>query len=159
MTAGLRMSPEAYQEFLRKRGEVAKPAAQPRAKAPPTSRKLPPKARLQALGRLRDGEMNKSEAAYAAVLEERKRTGDVLWYRFEGIKFKLAPKTFLTVDFAVMLADHALVMVDVKGAKAIVEDDARVKMKVAADLFPFRFMLAYPRRAKNGGGFIEEDVL
>jgi hypothetical protein len=98
-----------------------------------------------ALGRLPSGAMNKTEAAYAAHLELRKRDGDVLWYRFEGIKLRLADNTFLTVDFALMRADGSLEMHEVKG---FMQDDANVKIKVAADQYPFKFFIV--RKSKIG---------
>lgn len=90
-----------------------------------------------ALGRLKTGEMNKTEAAYGAHLELLKRAGEIVWYRFEGVKFRLADKTFYTPDFAVMTKDGFLECHEVKG---FWEDDARVKIKVAADSYPLRFI-------------------
>ncbi|HDK6244633.1 TPA: DUF1064 domain-containing protein [Klebsiella quasipneumoniae] len=113
---------------------------------------------LQALGRLKAGQMNKTETAYAQELELRRRYGEIAWYRFEGIKLRLADNCFLTVDFAVMLADGRLVMVDVKDSKAVFTDDARVKMKVAADSYPFVFQVAYPKPKKLGGGWEIEEL-
>ena len=63
---------------------------------------------LQALGRLKVGQMNKAEAAYAATLAQRHHAGEAAWFKFEGLKFRLADNTFYTPDFAVMLADGAL---------------------------------------------------
>jgi hypothetical protein len=91
----------------------------------------------RALGRLPVGKLNKTESAYGAVLELRKRAGEVAWYAFEGVKLRLADKTFYTPDFAVMLTSGQLEMHEVKG---FWEDDARVKIKVAASLFPFQFI-------------------
>lgn len=102
-----------------------------------------------ALGRLPQGTMNKTEAAYAAILSKRMMVGEVLWYKFEGFKLRLADKTFYTPDFAVMLADNSLECHEVKGHW---EDDARVKIKVAASLYPFRFIAV----KKDRGGFSEE---
>ena len=109
--------------------------------------------KLFALGRLKTGEMNQTEAAYAWVLEGRKRLGEIAWYKFEGIKLRLADNTFLTIDFSVMLANGELEMHEVKGAGAIFQDDAKVKVKVAAEMYPFRFIVAIPRAKKNGGGW------
>lgn len=114
-------------------------------------------SRLYALGRLKTGERNKTESAYEASLEARKRAGDVLWYRFEGIKLRLADNTFLTIDFAVMRSDGVLEMVDVKGGKGVFSDDAKAKMKVAADMYPFVFKAVYPRAKRDGGGWIIEE--
>lgn len=113
---------------------------------------------LRALGRLKSGAMNKTEEAYALVLEAMKRSGSVAWYRFEGIKLRIAPDTFLTVDFAVMLANGQLEMHDCKGSKAIYQEDARVKMKCAADQYPFVFRIAYPKPKRDGGGWLIEEV-
>ncbi|WP_048996105.1 hypothetical protein [Burkholderia multivorans] len=117
----------------------------------PAYRKPDAKARMQALGRLKAGQMNKTEQRYAAHLEARKQAGEIVWYRFEGIKFRLADNTFFTVDFAVMLTDRSLEMHEVKG---FMQDDANVKLKVAADAYPFRFVLV--RKAKGGAWDIKE---
>ena len=98
--------------------------------------------------------MNKTEAAYARELELRRASGDVLWYRFEGIKLRLADSTFYTPDFAVMLATGELEMHEIKGHW---EDDARVKIKVAADQYPFRFVALRVRAKKDGGGWSVEE--
>jgi len=112
--------------------------------------------RLQALGRLKLGERNKTEAAYESRLEMLKRSDVVAWYKFEGIKLRLADNTFLTVDFSVMLANGQMEMHDVKGAKHLFADDARAKMKIAAELYPFKFIAAYPTDRKFSGWEMEE---
>ena len=97
------------------------------------------------------GEMNKTEALYAAHLEEWKRLAIIADYRFECVKLRLADKTFYTPDFMVLKPDGTLEMHEVKG---FWEDDARVKIKVAAAQFPFVFVAI--KRAKGGGW--EEEV-
>ena len=114
--------------------------------------------RLRALGRLKTGEMNDTERRYADHLETRKLAGEVIWYEFEAIKLKLADNTHLTVDFSVMLADGQLEMHDCKGSKAIYQDDAKVKMKWAAQRYPFVFRAAFPKSKKDGGGWLVEEV-
>lgn len=95
--------------------------------------------RYRAKGRIRPvaGEMNKTEAAYAGELRFRELAGEILWWKFEAIKLRLAANTFYSVDFFVMLADGTLEAHEVKGHW---EDDARVKIKCAAALFPFQFI-------------------
>lgn len=83
------------------------------------------------------GEMNKTEAAYAAHLEAQKKARLIADYRFEAVKLRLADKTFYTPDFVVLAPDGVLEMHEVKG---FWEEDARVKIKVAAAQFPFRFL-------------------
>ena len=111
------------------------------------------------LGRLAPGKMNKTEARYEReLLAPAKGRGELLWYAFEAVKLRLADRTFLTVDFAVLTKDGVLELHDVKGALAIVEEDAKVKMKVAAAMFPFRFKMAFPRPRKLGGGWMVREV-
>lgn len=115
--------------------------------------------RLRALGRLKPGERNKTEARYEnEVLKPALFSGSIFWYSFEGIKLRLADNTFLTIDFPVMNADGVLEMIDVKGAAAVFQDDAKVKMKVAAELFPFAFSVVYPVPKKEGGGWRKESI-
>ena len=149
------MTEAEYDAMMARRGTAA---SRPQVSAIPQPVKPTGKERLQALGRLRTGEMNKTEERYDAHLAELKHAGAVLWYRFEGIKLRLADNTFLTVDFAVMRANGVLEMVDVKGAKAVVEDDSKAKMKIAAEMYPFVFKFAYPKPKKDGGGWLEEEV-
>jgi hypothetical protein len=93
--------------------------------------------RMYALGRLKQGKMNRTEESYGDLLESRKQAGQVLWYRFEGLKFRLADATFYTPDFSVMLSDGTLEAHEVKGFWT---DDARVKIKVASEMYPIRFI-------------------
>lgn len=111
-------------------------------------------ARIMALGRLKTGAMNKTEAAYGEMLEGLKATGDVIWYRFEGLKLRLADNTFYTPDWAVMRADGSMECHEVKGHWT---DDARVKIKVAAEMYPFRFVAAKKIAAKAGAGWLLEE--
>ena len=126
--------------------------------------------KFYALGRLKPGERNKTEAAYEQHLELLKRAGEVLWYQFEGIKLRLADNTFLTVDFSVMNKDCVLEMHDCKPGtikkmadgrevlKIFAMDDAKAKMKVAAEIYPFVFKYAIQKPKKMGGGWQIEEV-
>lgn len=107
-----------------------------------------------ALGRMKQGVMNKTEAEYDAILREKMFYGDVAWYRFEGIKLRLADNTFYTPDFVLMLSDGIIECHEVKG---FWRDDARVKIKIAADMYPFRFKALTKRSSKKGNGFVVEE--
>lgn len=109
--------------------------------------------RSYALGRLKAGTMNATEAEYASVLNAELQAGTVSWFKFEGVKLRLADNTFYTPDFAVMLASGEMQIHEVKGFWT---DDARVKIKVAADLYPFRFYALKKQAKKHGGGFVSE---
>ena len=106
-----------------------------------------------ALGRLPAGQRNKTEAQYEQTLELQKQAGAVLWYRFEGLKLRLADNTFYTPDFAVMRDDGVMECHEVKG---FWQDDARAKIKIAADLYPFQFIAVKALAKKHGGGWEEE---
>lgn len=107
-----------------------------------------------ALGRLKPGKMNQTEKAYAEHLRALQHAGEILWFRFEGIKLRLADNTFFTPDFAVMAADGVMEMREVKG---FWQDDARAKIKIAADQYPFRFIAVRVRPKKDGGGWAVEE--
>jgi hypothetical protein len=162
-----RWSEEQLAEHLTKQGKAAPAASTPKARPLPkvASRegvKPPapanPKAALYALGRLKTGHMNRTEERYAQHLEALRAAGEVLWWKFEGMKLRLADLTFITPDFVLMAADGRLEFHDCKGDKAIVEDDARAKTKIAADQFPCVFKLVYPRKKKDGGGWEVEVI-
>ena len=108
------------------------------------------KPSILALGRMKAGQMNKTEAEYAEHLELLKRTGKIAWYRFEGMKFRLADNTFYTPDFAVMRSDGRLEMHEVKG---FWRDDARIKIKVAAEQYPIQFVAVKKKTGKEGHGW------
>lgn len=98
--------------------------------------------------------MNKTEAAYAAHLEGLRHAGAIQWWGFEVFKIRLADATFYTPDFLVIAQDGTLEVHEVKacwrpkwGADGQLkrkggagwEEDARVKVKVAAEHFPAVF--------------------
>lgn len=98
--------------------------------------------------------LNKTETAYAQLLALRMHAGEITWYDFEGMRLKLADRTYLTVDFPLRLANGAFEMHEIKGGP--IEDDAAVKLKVAQKLFPFfRFIVV---RREKGGGWSYKDV-
>lgn len=107
-----------------------------------------------ARARRQPGELNKTEESYRKHLEGQKMLGNVLEYWFEGMKLKLAPSTFYTPDFDVLTASGEIECHEVKGHW---EDDARVKIKVAASIYPFRFIAVKPRSKKDGGGWETEE--
>ena len=131
-----------------------KAAATVQVPTPPAAPEKPAQTstqRMQALGRLPAGVMNKTEEAYAAHLEQLRHEGKVLWFKFEGIKLRLAGSTFYTVDFFVMPASRELEAHEVKGFWT---DDARVKIKVAAGMYPvFKFIAIKKQSKADGGGW------
>jgi hypothetical protein len=87
----------------------------------------------------RDRGMNQTEKRYAERLEALRINGTVRLWAFEKVKIRLADNTFYTPDFFVVMADDTIEFHETKG---FWEDDARVKIKVAAETFPARFLAA-----------------
>lgn len=111
---------------------------------------------MQALGRMEKGKLNKTEEAYAAHLEQLRMVGEVLWYKFEPFRFVLATKTTYTADFLVQTASGHLEVHEVKGFWT---DDARVKIKIAAEMFPvFRFVAVKAAKSKASGAAWEMET-
>jgi len=122
--------------------------------APATPAKPNAKANLQALGRLKEGEMNATETRFHDEwIRPRYLAGEIVWWRFECITLKIAPDCRLTVDFFVMLNTGELQAIDVKGSKAVVQDDALVKLKCASEIFPWPVGMAMPKKKADGGGW------
>lgn len=154
-TGMLRMTEEQF-EALQRKTNPQKPL--PVAAAPASSPVLKvstPQDRVLALGRLEQGKMNRTEAAYAAHLEMLKRAGVILSYAFEAVKLRLGKGSFYTPDFHVQLANGVIEFHEVKGHW---RDDARTKIKNAAYLFPMYRFIAVRKAKKNEGGGWETEI-
>ena len=142
----MRVSEDEFQAIMKKRtGFFSKPTV---------PKPLTAKTKMQALGRLKTGEKNNTETAYGEHLEWLKNTGKVAWYKFEGMTFRLAKDTRYTPDYMVMLSTGQLEAHEVKGHW---QDDARVKIKVAADMYPIKFIAIKKKTKKDGGGWQVEE--
>ena len=80
------------------------------------------------------GQMNKTEARYAADLEYLESVGEIIAWRFEPLTFRLAKATTYRPDFMVIHHNAPLEFVEIKG---FMRDDSAVKYKVARELFPW----------------------
>lgn len=107
---------------------------------------------LEPVGAKRRGRMNRLEERYAReVLEARKAASEVARYEFEALKFRLADGAYYCPDFAVWLASGALELHETKG---FWREASRVRIKVAADRYPFLFVAV--RRIK--GEWVYEQI-
>ena len=110
--------------------------------------------KLYALGRLKAGQLNNTEKSYQDHLELLYRAGEILWYKFEGITFKLADNLRYTPDFILMNKSGELEAIEVKSWWV---GDAKAKIKMASESFPIKFTAVYAKPKKDGGGWkIEE---
>jgi hypothetical protein len=98
-----------------------------------------PKARVRAAARVA-GRMNGYERSYSQLLDSKLAAGEIAGWFFETRKFRLADDTWYTPDFEVLMADGAIEYHEIKACqkngKVLVEDDAQVKLKVAAEMYP-----------------------
>lgn len=92
---------------------------------------------IRGLPKPRRGRMNGLEAAYAEHLAALEMHSHILWWRFEGFSLRLADGAHYTPDFAVMLPDGTIELHETKGQW---REAARIRIKVAAETFPFRFV-------------------
>ena len=113
--------------------------------------------------------MNKTEAAYAQHLEWSRTVGKIHQWWFEAAKLRIGPpggRCWYTPDFMVVAENGEVEFHESKGFKrrangepgCYIEEDARVKIKAAAALYPYHFVLVYKLPLKDGGGWQREDV-
>lgn len=89
--------------------------------------------------------MNKLEKAWARMLQNYMLGECINYWAFEPLKLRLAKGAFYTPDFMVIENDGSISFHETKG---FWRDDARVKIKVAATLFPW-FEFKGIQRIKN----------
>lgn len=94
---------------------------------------------------------NKTEARYGEHLDSLYRAGKIKGFGFQRYTLRLADDTRYTPDYHVVTLDDVLELHEVKG---FMRDDAHVKLKVAAEMFPHPFRLA--TWTKAGGWEIKE---
>ncbi|QRQ86270.1 hypothetical protein [Cupriavidus oxalaticus] len=131
-------------------------AHQARKPAPSPATKADPMARFHALGRLAKDVMNKTERAYADVLEQQRQRGEIIDWKFHPMNVRLAKNTFYEVDFLVLAADMRVEIHETKGGYTT--EKGGMKIKLCAEALPwFRFIKATKLPAKLGGGWKRED--
>ena len=84
------------------------------------------------------------QASYAEELELRRIAGEIRLFREEAISLRLATRTWIRPDFLVWAPHGCLEFHEVKGHW---EDDARAKLKIAAELHAWASFVAVTRRA------------
>jgi hypothetical protein len=103
------------------------------------------------------GRMNKTEAAYADILEQQKQAGDIQAYYFERVTLTLTfPRDggrgmTYTPDFAVKRNDGGTTLIEVKGG--FIREDSRDKFKMARELFGDAFTFSMVQRTDKNHAF------
>ena len=94
--------------------------------------------------------MNKLEERYGKYLDGLKMAGEIIDWRYEALKLRLADKTFYTPDFIVLFTDR----IELHETKGFMQDDANVKIKVAASQYwYFKFVLVQWKQKKWEFGY------
>src|SRR5271165_1265271 len=110
------------------------------------------------------GQMNKGEAAYAAHLDALLKAGEIVWFDFEPVKWRLADLSFYTPDFFVQYPDAHMECHEVKptyrqklkdGTRREAPfsfEDSKLKIRFAAEkLKQFAFAIVFPLKAGGWG--------
>lgn len=129
-------------------------------------RDLKPRGR-QPRPRHENGAMNAGERAYAMHLDGLLASGEIAGWWYELMTFKLADRCSLQPDFAVMFPDGSIELHEIKGGKTVqqahgpawtywAEEDARMKLRVAARLIPFPLIVIWPAKGGHKNGWCRE---
>jgi hypothetical protein len=105
--------------------------------APASSIKVAIKAKPSA----DESKLNKLESAWLAVL---RADITLAWVGVHALTFKIGDDCRYTPDFIALNLDGELIAYETKG---FMRDDARVKLKVAARMFPFVGFVLVERKA------------
>lgn len=93
--------------------------------------------------------MNKAEAAYAAHLEAERIRGVIASWSFQPEKLRLADRCGYEPDFRVIATDGSVEFHEVKGTKGMTyyaTEDGKIKVRLAAELHPYRFLIVWQVR-------------
>ena len=140
MALKLKDLPESVQAYIAKQDAAKpadwskmKPACQPPAERQPS---------------YTPGRMNKTEARLDMALQVRMRSGEFLQVGFEALTFRLGFDCRFTPDFACWTPGGRLMCFECKGRKGktyFAKDDAVVKLKTAAAMYPYvKFFIVWP---------------
>ncbi len=100
---------------------------------------VPQRLELKTVTKAPKPEMNKTEQRYSALLETMYCGGKIKGYGFQRYTFRLAHDLRYTPDFHVVTLDDVLELHEVKGG--FIREDAKMKFKLASEMFPHRFKL------------------
>jgi hypothetical protein len=104
---------------------------------------------MHKLGVMKNGHMNETEKCYAWILEARKNKQEIIDYQYEAYKLRIADDCWYVLDFMVQRLDGVLELHEVKGP--YIREDAMIKLRAIAELFPFPVFLC--QRQGKGTGF------
>jgi len=97
--------------------------------------------------------MNKLESAYASYLEALVHSKNVIRWRFEPLKLRIGRAAYYKPDFMVVVGSFGHEKIELHETKGFWREAARVRIKVAADLFPEFEFIGVQRK---GGEWTEE---
>ncbi len=96
--------------------------------------------------------MNKTETAYAQRLDLLAKADDIGFWGFEAIKFRLADGAWYTPDFLVQTSTG----LEIHEVKGFWRTAAKVRWKVAKEIYGGMFKFVLVRRGERGGWVFED---
>jgi hypothetical protein len=93
--------------------------------------------------------MNRLEQRYADNLELKKIAGEIIDWKFNAIRFRLAEGAYYKPDFFIVYPDRF----EIHETKGHWREAARVRIKTAAELYPWFKWVAVKWDAKGGWQF------
>ena len=129
----------AVVEFATVLKRTAKPKPEPKAEAAAPADFASSGTHKPAHTRHLPGRMNGLEKRYSVLLDERIKAGEVAWWIFESVKFRLGDNVFYTPDFLVQLAGgpETSGTLQLHETKGWMREDAQVKVSVMKQMYPF----------------------
>jgi hypothetical protein len=98
------------------------------------------------------GEMNRTEEDYGSRLEILRRSGQILQWGFQAMTLRLGADVRYTPDFTVLVpVGPGLCRLEQHETKGYMRDDAKVKVTVAAALFPWMTFFVVRSEGKGRG--------
>ena len=103
---------------------------------------------------------NRTEARYRdEVLVPGTACGRNLGFKYESLKLRIGERCWFTCDWVVFMLDGRVELHEVKGfwrnvGRPGVKDDAMVKLRAIANMYPFRVVMVW----KEGGAWCEKEI-
>lgn len=139
----MRLTEEQYEALMQKRTQEARERAES-AEQPAESMGIAKPAEEVPSG---PKFKSKAEARYAEILEAQRRDGNIRGWRYEGITLRLADGVRYSPDFVVFMNGGRMRLVEVKGG--YFRDDARIKLRVAVEMYPdFSWLLVWAKKGR-----------
>lgn len=90
------------------------------------------------------------EKEFADYLDQQKLGGHILEWAYKPVRLRIGDGAFYSPDFRVVWANRSTTYYEIKG---FLREAARVRLRVAAERHPSRFVMVRKRSKRDGGGW------